>query len=51
MRKLDSLSWVSIFRLGLVQLCLGAIVVITTSTLNRLMVVELYCVARHNRKL
>lgn len=35
------LSWVSIGRLGLVQLCLGAIVVLTTSTLNRLMVVEL----------
>jgi BCD family chlorophyll transporter-like MFS transporter len=35
------LSWLSIFRLGLVQLCLGAIVVLTTSTLNRLMVVEL----------
>lgn len=36
-----SLGWVSIFRLGLVQLCLGAVVVLTTSTLNRLMVVEL----------
>ncbi len=36
-----SLSWLSIFRLGLVQLCLGGLVVITTSTLNRLMVVEL----------
>lgn len=35
------LSWFSIFRMGLVQLCLGAIVVLTTSTLNRLMVVEL----------
>ena len=35
------LSWLSIFRLGLVQLCLGGIVVITTSTLNRLMVVEM----------
>lgn len=35
------LSWLSIVRLGLVQLCLGAIVVLTTSTLNRLMVVEL----------
>lgn len=35
------LSWASIFRLGLVQLCLGAVVVLTTSTLNRLMVVEL----------
>jgi len=36
-----TLSWASIVRLGLVQLCLGAIVVLTTSTLNRLMVVEL----------
>ncbi|MFP4273854.1 MAG: BCD family MFS transporter [Paracoccaceae bacterium] len=36
-----ALSWVSIVRLGLVQMCLGAIVVLTTSTLNRLMVVEL----------
>jgi MFS transporter, BCD family, chlorophyll transporter len=35
------LSWLQIFRLGLVQLCLGAVVVLTTSTLNRLMVVEL----------
>jgi BCD family chlorophyll transporter-like MFS transporter len=35
------LSWVSIVRLGLVQMCLGAVVVLTTSTLNRLMVVEL----------
>lgn len=34
------LSWVSIFRLGAVQMCLGAIVVLCTSTLNRLMVVE-----------
>jgi BCD family chlorophyll transporter-like MFS transporter len=36
-----TLSWLSIVRLGLVQMCLGAIVVLTTSTLNRLMVVEL----------
>ena len=35
------LSWVSIVRMGLVQMCLGAVVVLTTSTLNRLMVVEL----------
>jgi BCD family chlorophyll transporter-like MFS transporter len=35
------LSWSQIARLGLVQLCLGAVVVLTTSTLNRLMVVEL----------
>ena len=36
-----SLGWVSIIRLGVVQMALGAIVVLTTSTLNRLMVVEL----------
>ncbi len=36
-----TLSWAQIARLGLVQLCLGAVVVLTTSTLNRLMVVEL----------
>ncbi|MEM9639833.1 MAG: PucC family protein, partial [Pseudomonadota bacterium] len=36
-----TLSWFAIVRLGLVQMCLGAIVVLTTSTLNRLMVVEL----------
>lgn len=35
------LGWSSILRLGLVQTSLGAIVVITTSTLNRVMVVEL----------
>jgi len=35
------LSWAGIFRLGLVQTALGAIVVLTTSTLNRVMVVEL----------
>ncbi|MEI4262489.1 BCD family MFS transporter [Roseovarius sp. D0-M9] len=36
-----TLSWLQIARLGLVQAALGAIVVLTTSTLNRLMVVEL----------
>jgi BCD family chlorophyll transporter-like MFS transporter len=35
------LSWVSIFRLGLVQTALGAIIIMTTTTLNRVMVVEL----------
>lgn len=35
-----TLSWSQIARLGLVQMALGAIVVLTTSTLNRLMVVE-----------
>ncbi|SMY07061.1 BCD family MFS transporter [Flavimaricola marinus] len=38
---MNTLSWSQIVRLGLVQMCLGAIVVLTTSTLNRLMVVEL----------
>ncbi len=36
-----ALNWLGIARLGLVQACLGAIVVLTTSTLNRIMVVEL----------
>lgn len=35
-----NLSWLSIIRLGLVQMALGSIVVLTTSTLNRLMIVE-----------
>ena len=35
------LGWGGIVRLGLVQMALGAIVVLTTSTLNRVMVVEL----------
>ncbi|MGR3802540.1 BCD family MFS transporter [Marinibacterium profundimaris] len=34
-------GWITIVRLGLVQMALGAIVVLTTSTLNRLMVVEM----------
>jgi hypothetical protein len=34
-------GWASVARLGLVQACLGAVVVLTTSTLNRVMVVEL----------
>ncbi len=34
-------SWLGIVRLGLVQAALGAIVVMTTSALNRVMVVEL----------
>lgn len=36
-----TLSWLSIVRLGLVQMALGAVVVLTTSTLNRIMAVEL----------
>ena len=35
------LGWLGVIRLGLVQTALGAIVVLTTSTLNRVMVVEL----------
>jgi len=35
------LGWLGILRLGLVQAGLGSIVVLTTSTLNRVMVVEL----------
>jgi MFS transporter, BCD family, chlorophyll transporter len=35
------LGWFGIFRLGLIQAALGAIVVLTTSILNRVMVVEL----------
>jgi MFS transporter, BCD family, chlorophyll transporter len=38
---MQTLSWLQIVRLGLVQMALGSIVVLTTSTLNRLMVVEL----------
>jgi BCD family chlorophyll transporter-like MFS transporter len=37
----QNFSWVQILRLGLVQACLGAVVVTTTSTLNRVMVIEL----------
>lgn len=36
-----TLRWHQIVRLGLAQMALGAVVVLTTSTLNRLMVVEL----------
>ncbi len=39
--KSAPLSWIGILRLGLVQTALGAIVVLTTSTINRVMVVEL----------
>ena len=39
--KQPDLGWGGIARLGLVQACLGAVVVLTTSTLNRVMVVEL----------
>jgi BCD family chlorophyll transporter-like MFS transporter len=36
-----TLGWLNIVRLGLVQTALGSIVVLTTSTMNRVMVVEL----------
>jgi BCD family chlorophyll transporter-like MFS transporter len=36
-----ALGWIGIIRLGLVQTSLGAIVILMTSTLNRVMVVEL----------
>jgi BCD family chlorophyll transporter-like MFS transporter len=35
------MTWLGIFRLGLVQATLGAVVVFTTVTLNRVMVIEL----------
>lgn len=35
------LDWFGIARLGLVQSALGAVVALTTSTLNRIMVVEM----------
>ncbi|MET1414794.1 BCD family MFS transporter [Roseibium sp. HPY-6] len=37
----NGLSWFAIVRLGLIQASLGSIVVLTNSTLNRVMVVEL----------
>ncbi len=33
-------GWTHVIRLGLIQACMGAVVVVTTSTLNRIMVVE-----------
>jgi BCD family chlorophyll transporter-like MFS transporter len=41
MTSVTPLGWFGIVRLGLVQTALGAIVVLTTSTLNRVMVVEM----------
>lgn len=38
---MKDLGWSGIVRLGLVQACLGAVVVMTTSIMNRVMVVEL----------
>ncbi len=39
--RAQAFGWPQILRLGLVQACLGAVVVVTTSTLNRVMVAEL----------
>ena len=39
--SLRPFGWFDIVRLGLVQACLGSMVVVATSTLNRIMVVEL----------
>lgn len=41
MTNTHALGWLGIARLGLVQVALGSIVVLTTSTMNRVMVVEL----------
>ena len=41
MNTLPTFGWLHIARLGLIQACMGAVVVVTTSTLNRIMVVEL----------
>ncbi len=38
---MNQLSWTGVARLGLVQASIGAVVVLMTSTLNRIMVVEL----------
>ena len=40
-QRQDSFGWLDIVRMGLVQSALGSIVVLTTSTMNRVMVVEL----------
>jgi len=41
MKPVRVFGWLDVARLGLVQACMGAVVVVTTSTLNRIMVVEL----------
>jgi BCD family chlorophyll transporter-like MFS transporter len=41
MSTLPTFGFFHIARLGLIQACMGAVVVVTTSTLNRIMVVEL----------
>ena len=40
-----TLSWLSIVRIGLVQTALGAVVVLCTATINRVMIVELALMA------
>ncbi|MEM7507852.1 MAG: BCD family MFS transporter [Pseudomonadota bacterium] len=42
---MSGLSWLSILRLGLVQTALGAVVVLCTATINRVMIVELALLA------
>ena len=41
MKSIAPFGWLQIVRLGMIQACLGSVVVMTTSTLNRVMVVEL----------
>lgn len=41
MSSFREFTWPEIFRIGLVQAAIGSVVVLTTSTLNRVMVVEL----------
>ncbi len=41
MASTSTFGWLGVVRLGLVQMAIGAMVVLTTSTLNRVMVVEL----------
>ena len=40
-QETSGLTWIDIIRIGLVQTSIGAVVVIATSTLNRVMVVEI----------
>jgi MFS transporter, BCD family, chlorophyll transporter len=39
-QKKKLFGWFEVFRVGLMQACLGAVVVLATSTLNRVMVIE-----------
>ena len=45
MTQEKGLGWVSILRLGVVQACLGGLVALMTSTLNRVMIVEYALIA------